>query len=292
MIKLILLVSMVTIQNTVLAQDKQDSLYKVFNTNSGHPGNLEEILDLAGEADVLIFGEEHNDSASHVLQEILYRELLKTYEDVTLSLEMFERDVQLILDEYLAGLITEAKLKEEGRVWRNYKDYAPLVNLAKEKGQRVVAANVPGRYANMVSRKGLEALEKLKKQAGQYYATFKLPEEGDPYRRKFFDAMGEHGHGMGPNLFYAQMLRDATMAESILMAWRKNRKTKILHLTGKFHSDEGLGTVAALKQKKRNLKILSISCFASEDFESPDWKKHRDKADFIILTPPDGPKTY
>ncbi|PNH08738.1 hypothetical protein TSOC_004681 [Tetrabaena socialis] len=52
---------------------------------------------------------------------------------VALSLEMFERDAQVVMDEYLAGACTEADLLKDARPWPNYRgDYRPLVLWAKQ----------------------------------------------------------------------------------------------------------------------------------------------------------------
>ncbi|NHE56159.1 ChaN family lipoprotein [Cyclobacterium plantarum] len=268
------------------AQEDNNYPWKIIETSSGETTDIPAVLKAINEVQLLVFGEEHNDSIAHVVQEKLYRGMIEKYGDATLSLEMFERDVQLIMDEYLSGLISEDKLIEEGRAWSNYPDYAPLLYLAKEEGQAVLASNVPGRYANMVSRKGLGTLELLDRKAADYYSTFSLPKEDDPYLKKFNDAMGGHGQHMGPQYFHAQLLRDATMATSILQSWRKNRRIKILHLTGRFHSDEGLGTVNELKQRKKNLSIMTISSYPSQDFQNPDFKAIKPLADYIILTKP------
>lgn len=243
-------------------------------------------------ADVLFFGEEHDDSIAHRIQELLYEGLLKRYGEVILSMEMFERDAQLVMDEYLADHITEVKLKEEGKAWNNYNDYAPMVNLAKARGQRVVAANVPTRYANMVSRKGLAALQDLPKASKKSLPSLPIFTDQPLYEKKFYEAMGGHGHGMGPTIFHAQLLRDATMAESISDTWRKSKRTKVLHLNGRFHSDEYLGTVSALQRLRRRVVILTVSCFSSEDFEAPDWDKHSRLGDFVVLTDPTVSKSF
>ncbi|MBD3627785.1 ChaN family lipoprotein [Cyclobacterium sp.] len=268
------------------AQENNNYPWKIIETSSGETTDIPAILKAINEVQLVVFGEEHDDSIAHVVQERLYRGMIEKYGNATLSLEMFERDVQLIMDEYLSGLISEDKLIEEGRAWSNYSDYAPLLYLAKEEGQAVVASNVPGRYANMVSRKGLGTLELLSRKAADYYSAFSLPKEDDPYLKKFNDAMGSHGQHMGPQYFHAQLLRDATMATSILQSWRKNRRIKILHLTGRFHSDEGLGTVNELKRRKKNLRIITISSFPSPDFQNPDFKAIQSLADYIILTKP------
>ncbi|SEJ64455.1 Uncharacterized iron-regulated protein [Cyclobacterium xiamenense] len=274
------------------AQQIVETGIKLYHTPSATEISVADIVQLSRKKQVIVFGEEHNDSLAHVLQNALYAALLDEYPQVILSMEMFERDVQLVLNEYLSGLIRERSFTKESRAWSNYADYAPLVQLAKSKAQQVIAANVPGRYASMVSQKGIGTLKQLPKAAKSYYSLFELPREDNPYRQKFYAAMGEHAHHMGPSIFHAQLLRDATMAESIVTTWKKNRKAKILHLTGKFHSDEGLGTVAAVKESKRGLDILTISCFPSDDFHAPNWEAHRDKADIIVLTDPNQPKTY
>ncbi|WP_163378760.1 ChaN family lipoprotein [Cyclobacterium sp. SYSU L10401] len=286
--KSLILLFFCTLPYAINARQNTVHPWKIVAAETGETVELPAIIAAMDKAQILVFGEEHDDSITHVLQKKLYQGLIAKHKKVTLSLEMFERDVQLVMDEYLSGLITEAKLVEEGRAWSNYRDYAPLVNLAQEKDQLVSAANVPGRYANMVSRKGLGALALLDRKAKSYFALFQPPGKEDAYFIKFHEAMGEHAQHMGPRYFNAQLLRDATMAESILQSWRKNRKTKILHVTGRFHSDEGLGTVNELKQRKKNLRIITISSFPSPDFQNPDFKAIQSLADYIILTKPPG----
>ncbi|SHM93701.1 Uncharacterized iron-regulated protein [Cyclobacterium lianum] len=269
-----------------IAQGDQPESWTIIESASGKSVDISEMLAAMDATPIIVFGEEHDDSLAHVLQKKLYGNLIAEFDKVSLSLEMFERDVQLIIDEYLSGWISEDKLIDEGRAWSNYTDYAPLVNMAKASGQQVIAANVPGRYASMVARKGLGSLKMLDRRAQKYFTLFQPPGPDDAYLIKFNDAMGAHAQHMGPQYFHAQLLRDATMAESLLYHWRKNRKTKILHLTGRFHSDEGLGTVNALKKKKEKLKVMTISCFPSEMYRSPDLIAIKSLADYIILTKP------
>lgn len=259
---------------------------KFYLVSEGKEVPLREVVATLDGVDVVFFGEEHNDSIAHRVQYALYAAMLETYGSVTLSLEMFERDVQLVLDEYLQGHITEAKLTEEGKAWSNYADYAPLLALAKESGQQVVAANVPTRYANLVARNGLEALHALPKASRSWMVRLPIDTLRPEYQRKFDVAMGGHGHGMGQSIFHAQLLRDATMAESIWRTWRMDRQVPILHLNGRFHSDYGLGTVDELRRRSRRIHVFTISSFPSDDFADPDWSAHVELADLIILTDP------
>ena len=110
-------------------------------------------------------GESHDDAVAHYLEEQILRRTWDPHLGRP-SLEMFERDVQYVLDEYLAGFITEAHLTASGRAWKNYKaDYRPMIEFAKEKKMPVVAANAPRRYVNRVSRLGSAALTELEPEA-------------------------------------------------------------------------------------------------------------------------------
>src|SRR5690606_9602799 len=78
----------------------------------------------------------------------------------------FEADNQLLLDEYLSGLISQKSFEEEARLWKNYKtDYKPILEFAKKHRIRVVATNVPRRYANSVYHDGFGVLDQLSPQA-------------------------------------------------------------------------------------------------------------------------------
>ena len=77
-----------------------------------------------------------------------------------LSLEMFETDVQPIMDEYLAGLIREDDLLQDARPWTNYsKDYRQMVEFCKGQAMPVSAANVPRRYVGAIGRDANTLLE-------------------------------------------------------------------------------------------------------------------------------------
>ncbi|MFC4871363.1 ChaN family lipoprotein [Negadavirga shengliensis] len=280
------MVFFLTVHYHTAAQNKSTPPYKVYNPDTEKETALQEIVDRMDGISILFFGEEHDNTTGHYIQDTLYKMLLEKYPQVTLSMEMFERDVQLVLDEYLTGIITEAKLIEEARAWNNYKEsYSPMVNRAKDHQQPVIAANAPGRYVNLVNREGPEALHSLSKHAKKYVNFINLDIDDTAYKKKFSDAMGEHAHHMGPNMFYAQLLRDETMAESLYNNWRSDRKDKIFHITGRFHSDERLGTVHRLLNQKKPPKLLTISCFSAEDFDDPDWGKYKSLADYIIITP-------
>src|SRR4051812_8906038 len=89
------------------AQEKlSEKNYHVYSMRSGKEVSLKDIVADMNECDVLFFGEEHNDSVTHYLEKTMLTMLHEKYADnIALSMEMFDRDVQTVMDEYLKGYI-------------------------------------------------------------------------------------------------------------------------------------------------------------------------------------------
>ena len=268
------------------------TLYRIFDTHAQREITLEDLADALGDADVVFFGEEHNDSVAHVLQFELLKAMDDRYDRVALSMEMFVSDDQLVLDEYLSGLITERNLSKDAVLWNNYKDYRPMVEYAKAHQLTVLAANAPSRYTNRVTREGLGSLKALDKAARSLLAPLPVDTLTGPYYEKFAGLMGGH-EGMGNlRIYQSQNLWDATMAYRIGQLLKKKSVNKILHLNGRFHSDGGLGTVAHLRRYAPRASAANISCFPHEGIDQPDWALFSHLGDFIILTDSTVPKTF
>ena len=271
----------------------QDGLYKIYSVELRREVSMAEMTDKLAHADVVFFGEEHNDSVAHVLQLELLKGLHAIHgQRLSLSMEMFQTDVQLVLDEYLAGQITERNLKADARPWKNYPDYQGMVEFAKEKGLYVLAANAPSRYTNRVTREGITSLMGLAKEAKKYLAPLPIDTLRGPYYDKFNSLMGGH-NGMGNlQIYQSQNVWDATMAWKIARLAKRRQVKQILHLNGRFHSDEKLGTYAHLQGYAKKLKLSNIAAFPHESFANPDWATWEHLADFIIITDPNVNRSF
>ena len=276
------------------AQTGIENHYKIYNTHTKQLTTPEQIAVDCKEVNVLFFGEEHNDSAGHYMEKAIFNALQKQYSDkLALSMEMFETDCQLVLNEYLNGFISEERMIKEARAWTNYKDYKPAVELAKLNKLAVIAANPPRRYVNMISRKGMKSLDSLPKSSKRFLPKLPYDTATGRYREKFMDFMKGGSPGTGnARIFYSQSLWDAGMSNSIYNYWRKNKDKKIFHMVGRFHCDEKLGTAEQLQNRNAKLKILNISCFSDSSFANPDWEKFSNLGDYIIMTDPGLKKTY
>lgn len=254
--------------------------------HDGDEISLTELADHLGSTEVLFFGEEHNDTIGHVLELKIFKLLSERYRSkLSLSMEMFETDCQVVLDDYLGGFINEEKLIKEGRTWNNYNDYKPLVEFAKENRIPVIAANAPRRYVSLMSKRGPKSLDSLSNGSKKYLAKLPIFIPTGKYQQKFVDLMGGADNLHSPNMFASQCLWDATMAGSILDAHKEQKKGGLVyHLCGRFHSDEYLGTVRQLYRKDKNLVISTISCFPATDYDQPSLDQYKGLADFVILT--------
>lgn len=263
--------------------------FAVFD-GKGVPATIDRIVDSIGDHDVVFLGEQHDDAVGHAIQFELFRRIVEKYSRdrrVVLSLEMFERDVQTVLDEYLDGLITEQHFLLSSRPWGNYRwDYKPLVELAKEKKLRVIAANAPRRYVNMVSRGGRAALDGLSKQARGWLAPLPYAEPSAAYAAKFKALMGNSPEAAGrlDNILSSQSLWDATMADSVARSLKQGKKPLVVHLNGSFHTEGRLGTVEHLLKYRPKAKVLVITMRYEDDLKAFNSARHANTGDFVILT--------
>jgi uncharacterized iron-regulated protein len=259
--------------------------YRIY-TSKGHETNYYDMLNDARKADIVFFGEQHNNPICHWLEYELACDLYKeTGKNLILGAEMFETDNQLLLDEYLSGMIKEKNFETEAKLWPNYKtDYKPLVTLARDSGIIFIATNIPRRYASLVNNKGFEGLQNLEPQAKALIAPLPVAYDPElPGYKKMLENMGDAGQSHATeNLPKAQAMKDATMAWSILNHMKKGKV--FLHFNGSYHSDNYEGIIWYLKQANPGLKIITIS--SAEQTDLSDLSKESEGiADFILITP-------
>jgi uncharacterized iron-regulated protein len=266
-----------------------DEQIRIFDAK-GNSATVEQVLTAIGENEAVFLGEQHDDAVGHAVQMEIFQRAVAQYaatRRMALSLEMFERDVQIVLNEYLKGLISETQFIASSRPWGNYKtDYRPLVELAKEKKLPVIAANAPRRYVNMVSRNGREALNALTKEAKHWLAPLPYGEPSESYSKKFKALMGTSPEAqMGiDKILSSQSLWDATMANSVYRFLKDNDNSLVIHLIGSFHTESRLGTVEHLLKYRAKTKALVVTVRYEDDFKTFDKAKHTDLGDFVILT--------
>jgi uncharacterized iron-regulated protein len=255
--------------------------YALYNSK-GKKVSYKKLVKNAEKSDVILFGEEHNNTIAHWLQLELTQKLGEDNQ-LVLGAEMFERDNQDELNDYLNGTIDAEELDSVARLWINYPtDYAPLVDYAKENGLIFVATNIPRRFANLVYKKGVEALDTLSDEELSWIAPIPFPYDSllSTYQN-IIKMMGEHGT---PKLVKAQAIKDATMGHSI--APYLSDSTIFIHYNGAFHSNYYEGILWYLNQYADSFTALTISTVTQANVGKLE-KEHLGKADFIICVDED-----
>lgn len=275
-----------------------DSPFLSVFTRSGQRVSLAEVISAARTADVVLVGETHDDPVAHQLELYLLASLHQS-RPCALSMEMFESDVQGVLDEYMAGLIEEKDFLNDARPWSNYySDYRMLVEFARESQIPVIAANIPKRYVGAVGRRGWETLMQCwPASSAAWIPSDALP----PVPSKLYmehiqgflgtrtlnaAAGGDHCPYMDrPNeLTSALILWDAAMAASIARQAVAQPDRTILHVCGSFHVEYHLGICEMMSRYGESTSMVVVAIYPEEDCQNFDSKRHADSADFVILT--------
>ncbi len=263
------------------AQDKP--AYQLYNQKGKITKYDKMVADLA-KADMVFFGEYHNNPISHWLQLEMANSFYKIKkEKLFFGAEMFENGNQLVLNEYLAGFYPEKKmLGEITQMWGNYKtDYKPLVDFAKENELRFIATNIPRRYASMINKSGMAALIELSPEA--------LALIGPDFEKHFDaavyadmkDKMGGHIPENMLNIQMAQASKDATMAHFSAINFEKGQL--LMHINGAYHSNNERGIIWWLHKMKPELDIKSITTVTRSEWDEMTDTEKAKIADYTIV---------
>jgi uncharacterized iron-regulated protein len=258
---------------------------RVYDTRQRAFTDFEAMAADLARADAVLVGEQHDDPNTHRLELALLEALVRRGAQVTLSLEMFERDVQPQLNRYLSGEVPEKEFLSQARPWPRYAtDYRPLIESARAGKLRIVAANVPRRMASDVSKNGLAAVDANAADRAFAAKQLECPASGS-YFDRFAKAMGEHS-GATANFYYAQCVKDETMGESIADAFAGTTgRVTILHFNGAFHSDFGEGTAQSARRRMPGRRIAVVSVLPVSDLDAvAPAGEDLSRADYLLYT--------
>lgn len=244
-----------------------------------------EVAAAVADADVVALGELHQTPEVHRTHHALLRALYHRRPNMVIAMEMFERDVQTVLLQYLNGLIDEDEFRAKARPWADYaRDYRPVIEFAKEKQLMVLAANAPRPLAQKAAKEGLGAVMGDKNLARTTTAPL------DDYWEAFQEMMDGHAGMFGPGgmerYYAAQCLKDDTMAESIadhLKGFEPDNRPLAVLICGRAHSDHGWGTVQRIKERMPGADVRVLSAETVDNLASGIFETSSDTAEFVIV---------
>jgi uncharacterized iron-regulated protein len=287
----------------VLALTAAQGMYvphRVFDNARGAFTDFEMMLADVARADVVFVGEQHDDVNTHRLELAILEGLARRRERVIVSLEMFERDAREPLEHFLMGHTPEDEFLKVSRPWPRYKtDYKPLVDFAIAKQWPVVAASVPRPLASEVSKGGLNVLDaKTGEERALFARDLQCPIDDD-YFKRFGEAMGGHPgdetktvaekRETTEKFYFAQCLKDETMAESIAEAHTAaaapGPRPLVVHFNGAFHSDFAAGTASRTSRRLPGKRVVVISVLPVQNIDTAAPEPtDRKRADYLVYT--------
>lgn len=238
--------------------------------------SLSDMTDDLAAYDVVIFGEFHDSQPIHDAELAVLEGLYQKHGvNLVLSMEMFERDVQSVMNDYLAGRITEDEFLAASRPWPQYESaYRPLVEFAKAHHIPVLAGNIPRRIAAAYAKS--KTLDSIADEDKQYLPNVHRAGSA-AYREKFAAVMQgmntvPGGMKIPPQMvqpmFMAQCLKDDAMAERIAQYRQQHPQAVVYHVVGNFHSAGHLGMAEKLAWLQPQTKIAVI--------DTVHYDKHND----------------
>lgn len=255
--------------------------------------NLNQILPELKKSNVVYLGEIHDSSQHHQNQLKIIQDLYKNNPKIAIGMEMFQRPFQEIINQYIAGKITESELVEKteykNRWGFDWELYAPILRFAKEKQIPVLALNTPSEISRKVAKEGIEKLTNEEKKLIPPLTEIRL--DNIAYRQMVLKAFEQHqraGHGNSNSanrFFLAQVLWDETMADGIAKFVKANPDYQMVVLAGQGHIVYGYGIPNRVERRIQNNKQDNKFTQRSVLLSVPDitpTEKDKKIADFIL----------
>ncbi|MDJ0798705.1 MAG: ChaN family lipoprotein [Calothrix sp. MO_167.B12] len=248
------------------AQEKIETNCTQKFTASQCVSKWQQILPELQKAQVVYLGETHDSQIDHQNQLKIIQQLYKGNRKIAIAMEMFQRPYQDVVNQYLAGKITEAELVEKSEYKQRWgfpwEYYAPILRLAKEKRLPVLALNTPSEVTRKVARQGLSSLTPSERKFIPPIAEIRT--DNQQYRQLALAAFRKHqaaGHGNSESaerFFTAQVLWDETMAQGIAKFVRANPNYQVVVLAGQGHIIYGYGIPSRVERRLKGIKQRSV----------------------------------
>jgi uncharacterized iron-regulated protein len=232
---------------------------------------------------VIYIGEGHTNYEDHKLQLEIIRALHEHDPRLAIGMEMFTRQNQSVLDQYIAGELDEKSFLKEShyfKVWRyDYRLYRDIINFAKHNHLSVIALNLEKDIVGQVFKDGgpgnLDEEER-----NLLPVDRKLDDPGylERIETAYMMHAGQEQNGDFSGFLQAQALWDETMAETIVEYLKTHPDERMVIIAGRGHVDRinAIPPRVARRLPVSQAVVINSSGSASES----------QTADFIFFSPP------
>lgn len=209
------------------------------------------LLERAAAQQVVLLGEAHDSAEDHRWQLHMLAQLHSRRPQLAIGFEMFPRRLQPVLDQWVAGTLTETeflKRAEWDKVWvYDARDYLPLFHYARMNHIPMLALNVERSLVEAVGKQGWDAVPAAQKEG------VSRPAAPTPEYRKTLRAVFDHhpakqrGEESFPRYVEAQTVWDRAMAQPIADHLKKQPGALVVGILGAGHVRHGHGVAHQLK---------------------------------------------
>lgn len=202
------------------------------------------LNDLRGKR-VVLLGEHHDDADHHRWQLQVITALHGLQPNLVIGMEMLPRRAQPVLDQWVAGDLTESQLLMQtdwARVWGfEAAMYLPILHFARLNRIPVVGINVDRALVSEISAKGLVGVPAERREGVSVPATARKA-----YRDRLERVFREHGSDAGGRAAFerfmeAQLFWDRAFAEALATAAQRPGEPLVIGIMGSGHLADGDG---------------------------------------------------
>lgn len=213
----------------------------ILNLNSIN--SLSAVSSKLAQSKVVLIGETHTNYSHHLNQLAVIKGVHKYLgKRISIGLEMVQQPFQSVLDEYVAGKISEKEMLKGVKWYERWKYdfrlYRPIFTYAKKHQIPLVALNIPTEVTKAVSKNGINSLDKSKR---KYLPSF-IDRNNQNYRKRLKKIYALHSHGKHSenskgfeNFVDAQLAWDEGMAFSASKYLKKFSDKQMIILAGRGH---------------------------------------------------------
>ena len=244
--------------------------------------SMSQLADAAGNFDVVLIGEVHDNKGHHDMELDLIRLLSNGEAPLAIGMEMIQADYQQQLNDWTEGRMSEQAMKAVYTInwsqdWQLYRD---IFLFARNNHIPLVALNVPLAIVRKVSQHGFAALTPAERRDLPEGTGCDLSNPQIALLRKSFQDVGSHkGEGkMFVNFCEAQTVRNSGMALNMARYLRGHPGHKIVGLTGIWHAEK----YAIPEQLSRYDSKLSYTVILPETPELNSDNSGANQVDYLV----------
>lgn len=209
------------------------------------------LLERMAAQQAVLLGEAHDSAEDHRWQLHVLAKLHARQPDMAIGFEMFPRRVQPVLDQWVAGALSEQDFlarAEWDKVWGfDARDYLPLFHFSRMNRIPMLALNVERSLPEAIGKQGWDAVSAAQKE-GVSRPTAPTPDYLKTLRKVFDQHPAkQRGEETFPRFVEAQTVWDRAMAQPIADHLKRQPGALVVGILGAGHVRHGHGVEHQLK---------------------------------------------